>query len=370
MLFPALPQLLCAAVSALLCAAALASSSCAAARACAACHHSGAHRARLRQLAALAGAGRAAALLVCALLLDGGLENRQNIPENAPITPRTPPTEAGYFDDPRWPRAVLQSAPALLALTFYTFVGVYFVHVARLVAGSGGAREDAAGAGGAGGGAGGAAAAPTQTRVYAFFANGLAYGGYGLLLAVALAFHRADASLWRWHACFLAAVSLGGGLAFLFLGGQLRRLLLGVPGMSRARRAAMVSRTSACTAIASAALVSRAVYGMLLASSLLGNDGPYPIRNLTVTNLTTQAELDQYAFECNAAESLAILVLELLPLVLMLCATNQKPSRRNRQGYRTDASLGVEELMSPLRAEEEYHARRGGDRAGNGKRVG
>ena len=337
------PLIACAAAYALLCVAALASSGCAAARACVACHHSGAHRARLRQLAALVGAGRALAL-TCTLLL------------------ATAVNQDGVNG---WPRAVLQSAPDLLALTFYTFVAVYFIHVARLVVGNGGSGEIAAAAGGATddsatdarAGRGGRQQQPlplTRTRVYAILANSMAYVGYGLLLAVALIFRRADASLWRWHACFLSAVSLGGGLSILFLGANLRRLLFDVPRMANAFRDAMIWRVTVCTAIAGIGLVTRAVYGLVLASSLLGNDGPYPIPNITVTNMTTQAEFDQYVFECNVAESVAVVVLELLPLVLMLIATKRRRARTNRQGHRSDASLGVEELTSPLRGADYF----------------
>ena len=309
----ALPLLIAAGLGAALCGSALLSSRCAAARACAAGQRVGAaggHRARLRQLAARVGAVRASACLLSATALGD---------------PARTESEGAA---PGWPRASALSAPVLLVVTFYTFVGVYFVHVTRIISGAG---DDAQ---------------MMSTRVHALFANGLAYGGYAVIFAVALSFHRGP-SLWRWHACFLSALLLAGGFVLLFVGARLRQLLQGLPTLSSARKAAMVSRTTTCTAIAGTALLLRAAYGLLLASSLLGNDGPYPVRSAMEKN-ATRGELFQYAWDVNVAESLDVVVLEMLPIALLLFFTRKMGGRNT---HRSDADLGLEELMSPLRGE-------------------
>ena len=246
-----------------------------------------------------------------------------------------------------WPRAMLESFPSLLALSLYTFIGCYFVHVMRLISGAGNyVGSDNAGAGGR---------QATAVRVYAKVANAIIYGGYAVVMAVALIFHRGD-SLWRWHHCFLAAIGLAGSVIMLFLGKYLRSLLHEVPSLSCGRRTAMVARTTQCLAITGTALVLRAIYRLLLATSLLGNNLPFPIRSIAENTSTTQ--IDKYVFECNVAESLAVVMLELLPLMLLLCVTKREVS----SGRHSDASLGVEELTSPLTRQFRDHANSKGTR--------
>jgi hypothetical protein len=165
----------------------------------------------------------------------------------------------------------LRSIPELCWLSFYIFIVCFLLQTCRLISGSG---DDLT---------------TFKVRHLEVSLNVAALLGYIICSSISGATDHSDS--WKWLSYFLGVLSVLVGLAVLVLSKWLISLLHMVPDVDTDKRETLIGKIRFIGVICAVFMVLRGAYGIVLATAVLGNTGPYPVAgssvNAVVVDLST-----------------------------------------------------------------------------------
>lgn len=195
----------------------------------------------------------------------------------------------------------LHKLPELFSISMYIFIGCYFLQTSRLVSGTG---DDSG---------------RIKVRYLQSGCNCLLYVGY--LICTIASTTANEKNTWKYLSIFLGVISIIGGFIIIGLGRWLTSLVNMVPDLPTLIRETMISRISIITSACAVGLFLPGLYDVLLGSSVLGNEVPYPISgNISSISSTT---VDIW----NSIPTLLLLVI--IFCLLRITSSNKKKATTN-----------------------------------------
>ena len=166
----------------------------------------------------------------------------------------------------------LRGLPKLGWLSFYIFIGCFLLQTCRLVSGSG---DDAG---------------KMKVRHLQIIFNTTLVLGYTICsIAVGVI---DPLNSWKWVSYYLGMWSVFGGIVVCYLGNVLIKHIDMVPDIETTKRNSIISGTKFVSMICSICMILGGLYEIVLATTVLGNTGPYPIDgNDTVADISEAIHL-------------------------------------------------------------------------------
>ena len=193
----------------------------------------------------------------------------------------------------------VRSIPQLASLSLCGSIGFYLLQCCRLVSGTG---DDSG---------------RLKVRYIQIGSNVTLYVVY-LVCAIASAVVDPQ-STWRWMSYLLGISSLIGAVALVLVGCWLLSLIKFVPDLESSKRDAIISRTKKLVMVTVFLLALRGFYNVILATSLLGNVGPYPVRGDVASINPVIVDL---------AEAGPMIITFLLMMALLYITSKKKKKKR------------------------------------------